>query len=553
MVRTVVIFTLLSLFSVIGYTQEQVIVPPDFELSSPGEEPNGAFGEAVAGIRDINNDGYPDIVTGAPLETPESGPDGAGCVYVWCGKTGDLVRILVSPNQEENGHFGYFVAEADDVNNDNIPDILIGAPHEDPGASPDNAGRAYVFDGQTGIIIYTLVSSNEEENGYFGCSGASIPINFNGDMVIGAYGESPGSSPDGAGRAYIVDGTDGSVSHTLVSPNEETDGKFGFSVSASYGGFSAQEVIVGAYGESPDTSPDEAGRAYVFSAITGALNRTFQSPNEEEGGRFGYVVLGIHDFDLDEDQHGDFVIGAPWENPISTPDDAGAAYVFSGNMGTLLRTLTSPNEEENGHFSFSLGYLGDLSMDGHGDLILGAPDENGIYSDMGHAYIFSVWNDLFYVLESTNPEPSGHFGSCVSGAQEYTWSPHQAVVGAPGENPDISPVDAGRAYSYSFPYIFLSGMVESGSLTLDWTPCPNSSTYDIYGAPNDTYFEPGLEPPLEYLLDTISGGSTVWSTTHGIGNPDQNYTFIVVGRSFYDDVTGISNRFGEHEYGMDIP
>ena len=89
MVRTVIIFTLLSLFSVIGYTQEQVIVPPDFELSSPDEEPHGAFGEAVAGIRDINNDGYPDIVTGAPLETPESGPDGAGCVYVWCGKTGD--------------------------------------------------------------------------------------------------------------------------------------------------------------------------------------------------------------------------------------------------------------------------------------------------------------------------------------------------------------------------------------------------------------------------------------------------------------------------------
>jgi hypothetical protein len=547
------ILLILLMFAISMRAQEQVVPPPDYVLSSPDEELNGSFGGSVAGIRDINGDGYPDVAIGAAMETPDSGPNGAGCVYVYCGKTGDIIRTLVSPNQEEDGHFGFCVSEGGDVDNDLYPDLIVGAPDEDPGMSPASAGRAYVFNGVTGDLIYTLSSPNEEENGYFGCSVYYVPNSGGNDHpLVGAHGESPGTSPEGAGRAYLINGIDGSVIRTFVSPNEEKNGHFGFSVSSgSYYAFSFFEVIVGAYGESPGASPEEAGRAYVFNCFTGNEMQTFASPYEEQNGRFGYSVVGLGD--IDDDCIADYVIGAPNENPYTAPEDAGAAYLLSGQTGTMLRKLQSPNAEENGHFASSMILLGDLSLDSHPDLAIGAPDEDGICTDMGRAYVFSIWNDLFYVMESSNPEPSGHFGHAVSGAFYTGYAPHHVVVGAPFEQGSAGTIDAGKAYTYSFPYVHLTGAYDSGTLTLDWTPCPNSYSYDIYGTSDTVFFEPGLTSPYEYRLDTITGGFTSWTTTLGIGNSDQDYTFLVVGRNMYGDIMGISNRFGENEFNVDIP
>ncbi len=58
-----------------------------------------------------------------------------------------LLRTLTSLNEEAEGRFGLAVAGVSDATGDGRGDVLIGAPFEDPGVSPTDAGRAYLFSG----------------------------------------------------------------------------------------------------------------------------------------------------------------------------------------------------------------------------------------------------------------------------------------------------------------------------------------------------------------------------------------------------------------------
>lgn len=62
----------------------------------------------------------------------------------------DETNYLLVPGQNANDLFGYSVSDAGDVNGDGIPDVIIGAPNVDFGGNA-NVGEAYVIFGGTGI------------------------------------------------------------------------------------------------------------------------------------------------------------------------------------------------------------------------------------------------------------------------------------------------------------------------------------------------------------------------------------------------------------------
>jgi hypothetical protein len=223
------------------------------------------------------------VVVGAGVEDPDN-VDDAGRVYVFSGQTGALTRTLASPNKEVDGRFGWSVSGLGDVDGDGCPDMIVGAPHEDPGASPDSAGRAYVFSGATGAVLSVPISPNETSYGGFGVSVSSAgDWDRDGDLdvVVGAPQEYPGGSPYLAGRAYVFDGQTGEC-WTMCSPNEEYQGAFGFPVSGAgdANGDGRGDVIVGACLEDPGGSPPAAGRAYVFRAdITSARDGGIAAPS----------------------------------------------------------------------------------------------------------------------------------------------------------------------------------------------------------------------------------------------------------------------------------
>jgi hypothetical protein len=466
-------------------------------LSSPNEEANGYFGHSVAGGGDVNGDGYDDVVVGAFSESPGSSPDFAGAAYVFNGQTGNLLHALVSPNGEVYGHFGRSVAGAGDVNGDGLGDILVGAKWESPGSSPYGAGRAYVFDGQTGDLFYTFVSPDEEAEALFGgsvsCAGDANGDGYD-DVVVGAENEDIGSSPENAGRAYLFDGRTGNLIHTLSSPNEEANGYFGHSVAGcgDVNGDGYDDMVVGAFSESPGSSPDGAGRAYVFDGQTGNLLYTLCSPNEEVSGNFGVSVSGTGD--IDGDGYDDVVVGANSENPGSSPERAGRAHVFSGQTGALLHTLVSPNEEHWGYFGHSVSGAGDVNDDGDPDI----------------------------------------------------------VVGALNEVPNGSPSWAGRTYVFS--WMHLSAELTEDDLELQWSMWSPASEYWVYGVGNEPWFEPDTSPPT-YMnrVGVVPAGTTTWSSTNGIGDPTNNWTYLVIAVDETELELARSNRVGEHDFDCEIP
>lgn len=362
-------------------------------LSSPNPEAGGFFGISVGGVPDANGDGLGDVAVGADHEDPGASSVDAGRAYLFDATTGGLLRTLRSPNEEAGGIFGRAVSGIPDVNGDGFGDVIVGAPQENPDLSPTDAGRAYIFSGATGVLLRTLTSPSEETGGQFGFSVAGIPdvnLDGRGDVIVGAWLENPGLSPVDAGRAYVFSGATGALLRSLRSPNEETGGQFGFSVAglADLDGDSRGDVIVGARFENPGLSPIDAGRAHVFNAASGGLIRTLRSPNEEAGGWFGFAVAGIPD--MDGDCREEILIGAPQENPGASPVDAGRAHIFNGATGLLMQTLISPNEETGGKFGSAVTGVRDFNFDGRGDMLVGAPMEDPFASpvDAGRAYLF---------------------------------------------------------------------------------------------------------------------------------------------------------------------
>ena len=183
---------------------------------------------------------------------------------------------------------------------------VVGAPHETVGGN-SNAGRAYVFNAKTGALTQTLVSPNSQAGGYFGYSVALS----GGVAVVGAIGETVGGFAS-AGRAYVFNAKTGALTQTLVSPNSQADGAFGRSVALNGG-----VLVVGASEETVGGN-SAAGRAYVFNVKTGALTKTLVSSNSQSDGYFGWSVAL---------SSGVVVVGAS-EETIGGNSAAGRVYVF---------------------------------------------------------------------------------------------------------------------------------------------------------------------------------------------------------------------------------
>lgn len=94
-------------------------------LSGPTE--NARFGMAISAVPDLDLDGYSDVVVGAPLEEKET-----GVIYVYRGEKKTLnkeysQRILGSKLDPQLRYFGRSLDSYQDLNDDTIPDISIGA------------------------------------------------------------------------------------------------------------------------------------------------------------------------------------------------------------------------------------------------------------------------------------------------------------------------------------------------------------------------------------------------------------------------------------------
>ncbi|MFZ3137175.1 MAG: FG-GAP-like repeat-containing protein [Thermodesulfovibrionales bacterium] len=182
-----------------------------------GENSGDKFGFSLA-VTDLNNDGYDDLIIGAPGYDPTTywpisgmAPDG-GRVYVYAGGQ----TFSTSPVETINGDwsygcnggcyyllvaesFGYSIASVGDTNGDGFNDVAIGAPH----GGMDRSGSVFILYGNN-----TFSSGRSELRGpdswqYMGTSIASAgDVNSDGHKDILTCGYDPDSSSP-KGKMYL--------------------------------------------------------------------------------------------------------------------------------------------------------------------------------------------------------------------------------------------------------------------------------------------------------------------------------------------------------------
>ena len=157
------------------------------------------FGTTVAGLGDVNGDGFDDIIVGTEYNG-SSGPDTA-YVYVYFGgaeidTTADIIF------REAAGYavnYGTSVAYAGDLNNDGFNDIMVGAPDAD-------AGEVYIYFGGEEIENSPdIILQGEFSGDGFGQSMEALG-DMNGDgfpeIAVGAPDYS-GENGNHTGIAYV--------------------------------------------------------------------------------------------------------------------------------------------------------------------------------------------------------------------------------------------------------------------------------------------------------------------------------------------------------------
>ena len=178
----------------------------------------------------------------------------SGMAYIFNVTTGALVYTLDNPNAYGTGAndaFGSSVAMSGNY-------AIVGVDREDKAGGLDS-GKAYIFNVTTGALLHTLDNPTPSAGDYGDQFGYAVGIS--GDFaVVGALYDDAGGTD--AGRAYIFDVTTGLLVKTLANPTavgSSDNDRFGSSVAIS-----GNYCIVTAPTEDFDEAA--SGTAYIFQA-----------------------------------------------------------------------------------------------------------------------------------------------------------------------------------------------------------------------------------------------------------------------------------------------
>jgi hypothetical protein len=367
------------------------------------------FGTFLSGGGDVNGDGYDDVVVGAPYIGGEFGTDpGAVYVFYSLENGGiDPTAPDIITEIQSGSLFGLTVAIAKDLNGDGYDDVIVGADNTRPPYNPGgfNAGMVSVFYGGTWGVLFGLVTDiySPATSSIFGVKVAGA-----GDVNGDGYGDMMVGDGDSVyiyhGGPLGVDNPP-----STILGNDQMYSDFGISMAGGgdIDNDGYDDIIIGARNYSDYSIPtnihNEAGAIYVYrGSPSGITIPQDVIKYNQDNGHFGHKVEFAGD--VNGDDHVDVVVSAVGQSHARITEPAeGKAFVYYGNgSGGLDHTPASIITSNKALSTIGAGVAGaDVNGNGYSDIIVGAPDYTNRMSREGLLLIFYGSTSVLGFAETT--------------------------------------------------------------------------------------------------------------------------------------------------------
>ncbi|GAA3943786.1 T9SS type A sorting domain-containing protein [Chitinophaga oryziterrae] len=339
------------------------------------------MGYKVSTAGDINNDGYDDIMLGAPGYINGQGGNGAIFIYYGSSRGINPTRYTLLTSNVAGGQYGTNMAGGGDVNGDGYDDIVTIAPTD---SANSQGGISVYYGAAAGIETTPETVYGDPAYGQFGSS-IAITKDVNGDLIddiiVGSSGASHGQTYEGT--VTLIYGGPWGISYTpwTVIESNQAGLHLGSQVSGALdiNNDLYNDIVVGA-----------DNKIFVYFGgpagieVTPASSMILNAP----GTFHEYALAGGGD--INNDGHGDILIGFP--NYSNGQSLEGAVNVYYGNstgIDTIPATILEGNVDST-YYSGTLAFAGDINNDGFSDIVVGARAQNNNINQIGEgmAYVY---------------------------------------------------------------------------------------------------------------------------------------------------------------------